>query len=132
MAQLTSYLPDATVWLLPMSAHMLYKGLHHRPQRTIECFTITLKAPLTPIEVNAVQHFAKNVELFLVCCTVTDTDWTRLTIATEVGKFTLGQVTLTTNSIHNLQVLAIGVRKTAQPIREGTSLFRKTKHIQRI
>src|SRR5436189_1653573 len=42
----------------------------------------------------------------------------------------LGQVTLTTNTIHNLQVLAICVRETEQPADESACLFGKTKHVE--
>ena len=130
MAQFTSYLPNATVWLLPMCTHVLYEGLHHRPQRTIERFTITLKAPLTAINMDAIQYFTEHVKLFLICRTVTNTYRMRVLVATEMRKLTLGQIPLTPNTIHYLQVFTIGIRKTAQPIREGTSLFRKTEHIQ--
>ena len=124
MAQFTSYLPNATVWLLPMCTHVLYEGLHHRPQRTIERFAITLKAPLTAINMDAIQYFTEHVKLFLICRTVTNTYRMRVLVATEMRKLTLGQ------TIHNLQVFTIGIRKTAQPVCEGTSLFRKAEHIQ--
>src|SRR5215813_11801240 len=45
-------------------------------------------------------------------------------------QFTLAQVTLTANTIHNLQVLAIGVRETEQPANERASLFGETKHVE--
>ena len=128
----TPHFPDATIGFLPVSTDMLYQGAHHRPQGTIEGFTIALKTSLTPIEMDAIQYLTKNVELFLIGRAVTNANRIRSAVAAEMRKITLGQVTLTANTIHDLQVFTICIGKAAQPVCKGTCLFCETKHIERI
>src|SRR5947209_4433406 len=42
----------------------------------------------------------------------------------------LGQITLATNTIHDLQVFATYVRETAQPVRKCPRFLSKTEYIQ--
>src|SRR2546421_9521714 len=73
MTSPTSYFPDTVVHLLPMSAYVLYQCTYQLPEGTIRRFSIGFGAALAPVQMYAVQHFAKNVELLLPCCIVTDT-----------------------------------------------------------
>src|SRR6266566_3763648 len=68
-----AYFPDAIVRFLPMTAYVLYQCADQGPEGTIRRFTIGFSAPLAPVQVDAVEHFAKNVELLLPCCLITNT-----------------------------------------------------------
>src|SRR5258708_11734991 len=80
-----AYFPDTVVRFLPMTAHVLYQCADQGPEGTIRRFAIGFSAALPPVQVYAVQHFPKNVELLLPCCLVPNTYWGRSAITTEVG-----------------------------------------------
>src|SRR5215471_20691996 len=68
-----AYFPDAVVRFLPVTAYILYQRTYQGPERSIRRFAIGFSATLAPVQVYAVQHFAKNVKLLLLCCRVTNT-----------------------------------------------------------
>ena len=76
MARLAAHLPDAAIGLLPVLTHILDQGAHHSPQwlLQLQLFPVGLQAALTSIEVEEVQHLAKNVELLLIRRTIADAD----------------------------------------------------------
>ena len=84
------------------------------------------------VDVDAVKDFAEHIHLFLICCTVPDTHRSRVLIATEMSQFTLAQVTFPANTVHNLQVFAVGIGQATQPVGEGTRFFCETEHVERI
>src|SRR5258708_13828949 len=111
---------------------MLHHETHHCPQCAVQLFTITLEAPLAPVQVNAIQEFAEYIQLLLTHRAVPNAHRSRIPVPIEISQLTLRQFTLTSYAIHDLQVLAIRVREAAQPMGESVSLFRETKHAQRI
>src|SRR5215469_16004205 len=130
MMQAISYFPDAAIWLLPMGAHMLDHETHHCPQCALQLFAITLEASLAPVQVNAIQDFAEYIQLLLTHRAVPNAHRSRIPVAIEISQLTLGQFTLASYAIHDLQVFAIRVREAAQPMGECVSLFGETEHGQ--
>ena len=76
---------------------------------------------------DTIEHFSEYVQLFLIGCPVPYTYRARITIAFEVGQFSLDQVSLASNTIHNLEVITTQVRKATQPVSECMSLLCITK-----
>ena len=79
---------------------------------------------------DAIEHFAEDVKLFLIGCTVADADRLRVAIAAQMCQLHLLKVTLATNAVHDLQVFSVGVRETAQPVGEGAGLLGKAEHVE--
>src|SRR5207247_8649585 len=121
MAWAAAHLPNTAIRLLPVVTHMLDQHTHHLPHRAIQFLTTTLKTPLTPVEMDTIEHFSEYIQLFLPGCRVPDTYRARTTIATEMWQFSLDQAAFTSNTIHNLEVITARLRNTAQPASEPLS-----------
>ena len=76
---------------------------------------------------DTIEHFSEYIQLFLPGCPVPDTYRARTTIAAEMWQFSLEQVALTSNTIHNLEVITARKRKAAQPVSECMSFLSITK-----
>ena len=107
VAHPASHFPDSTVWLLPVGAYMLNQQAQHRPQRPFKFFPIALKAALPAEQVNAIQHFAENIQLFLTRRVIANSYRLGFCVATQVRQFSLRQIGLATDTIHNLQVFSV-------------------------
>src|SRR5579883_1799732 len=128
----TAHFPDAIIWLLPVGTDMVNKRTHHRPEWTFQRFTIALKAAKATIQMDAVQHLAKHIQLFLLCRAIPNAHRAGACIAAQMRQLLLGQITFATDAVHDLQILAVGKRETTQPVDKGASLFCKTQDVERI
>src|SRR5260370_8403930 len=111
---------------------MLHHETHQCPKCAVQLFSITREGPLAPVQVNAIQDFAEYIQLLLTHRAVPNAHRSRIPVPIEISQLTLGQFTLTSYAIHDLQVLAIRVREAPQPLGESMILFPETKHPQRI
>ncbi len=115
-----------------MLTHVLHQRAHHLPHGTIQRLTITLKAILAAIAMDAIEHLSENVQLLLLRRPVPDPYGTRIAIAAQVRQLLLGQVALAANAVHNLQVFAVCAGEALQPVREGAHLLGVTKCAERV
>src|SRR5581483_431518 len=132
MARTAAYFPDAAISLLPVETNVLNQHAHHFPQGSFQLLTVAFKAALAPIEVNAIEHLAEDIELLLPGCCIADAYGRRVTISAEMGQFLLRQIALATNPIHNLQVFAIGIGEPLQPVGKRFCLLNKAQDVESI
>src|SRR5260370_977071 len=83
---------------------MLHHETHHCPQCAVHLFTITLEAPLAPVQLNEIQDFAEYIQLLLTHPAVPNAHRTRITVPIDISNRTLQPCTPAVQRMRQLPV----------------------------